>query len=183
MNDRIFTRQIGSNPSIVPLSQIPASTRREVNRSETPNHTLKHQQVNRLYPATGTVEPSYMDYASNISDESKVRATDAPLTKCLLKSSYQPTSNSDMYNNWTQPPPPAASQYDKAQELRLDLFPVMKPRAHTRQSSTITHASRPKTKRRSTYNIFQSSCIDAETLWYTVWLTRCIIIIIVHKSR
>jgi len=121
MNDRIFTRQIGSNPSIVPLSQIPASTRREVKRSETPNHTLKHQQVNRLYPATGTVEPSYMGYANNISDESKVRATDAPLTKCLLKSSYQPTSNSDMYNNWTQPPPPAASQYDKAQELPIGL--------------------------------------------------------------
>ena len=117
MNDRIFTRQIGSNPATVPLSQVPASTRREVNRSETPKHAIKQQQVHGFYPATGTPEPSYAGYASNVGDESKVRGSDNPLTKCLLNASYRPTASSDMYNNWSQPPIPAPSYSDKAQEL------------------------------------------------------------------
>ena len=144
MNDRIFARQIGSNPAVVPLSQVPASTRREVNRSETPKHAIRQQQVHSLFPATGTIEPSHASYASNIGDESKVRGSDAPLTKCLLKANYQPTTTSDMYNNWSQPPPPLPTYSDKAQELPTGL--VSNTEAQSPRQTKFNNHTRQQTK-------------------------------------
>ena len=144
MNDRIFTRQIGSNPATVPLSQIPASTRREVNRSETPKHTIQNQQVHGWYPATGVAEPSYAGYAGNVGNESIVRASDAPLTKCLMNSSYKPTARSDMYNNWSQPPPPPPTHTDKAQELPTGL--VSSAEAQSPYQTKFNNHTRQQTK-------------------------------------
>ena len=144
MNDRIFTRQIGSNPATVPLSQIPASTRREVNRSETTKHTVKHQQVHGWYPSTGVTEPSYAGYASNVGDESKVRASDTPLTKCLLNANYRPTAGSDMYNNWSHPPLPHPTHTDKAQELPTGL--VSSAEAQSPYQTKFNNHTRQQTK-------------------------------------
>lgn len=144
MNDRIFARQIGSNPATVPLSQIPASTRREINRSETPNHSIKHQQVHGWYSATGTSEPSYAGYASNVGDESKVRGSDTPLTKCLLNAGYQPTASSDMYNNWSHPPPAIPTHSDKAQEVPTGL--VSSTEAQSPHQTKFNNHTRQQTK-------------------------------------
>jgi hypothetical protein len=144
MNDRIFARQIGSNPATVPLSQIPASTRREINRSETPNHSVKHQLVQRWYSATGTPEPSYAGYASNVGDESNIRGSDTPLTKCLLNARYQPTASSDMYNNWSQPPLAIPTHSDKAQEMPTGL--VSSTEAQSPYQTNFNNHTRQQTK-------------------------------------
>ena len=131
INRQIASRQLGTAPALVPLSQVPASTRREVKKSETPTHSVAQQQIHGWYPQTGIPEASFAGYAHYVDNEAVVRASNAPLTKCLLKASYQPTASSDLYSNWSQPAVAQPHFADRAQEMPVGLVSsVEEPHPH-----------------------------------------------------